>query len=135
MRWVRGGAIADLLYSLQTGGRTHPTSARNSRPQQGHECSHVAVERHGASADSEGPGTDDASTVTGKPRMDDPESGMNDWNPAGSYPCGTRPAVSGSVRPELVERAGSGVSKAVLARDYGISRETVYQYLRHARLE
>jgi DNA invertase Pin-like site-specific DNA recombinase len=35
---------------------------------------------------------------------------------------------------ELVQRAGSGVLKAVLARDYGISRETVYQYLRHARL-
>ena len=33
---------------------------------------------------------------------------------------------------ELVQRAGSGVSKVVLARDYGISRETVYQYLRHA---
>jgi DNA invertase Pin-like site-specific DNA recombinase len=34
---------------------------------------------------------------------------------------------------ELVQRADSGVSKAVLARDYGI-RETVYQYLRHAKL-
>jgi DNA invertase Pin-like site-specific DNA recombinase len=33
---------------------------------------------------------------------------------------------------ELVQRADSGVSKVVLARDYGISRETVYQYLRHA---
>ncbi|GGH10083.1 hypothetical protein GCM10011577_38790 [Pseudarthrobacter polychromogenes] len=36
---------------------------------------------------------------------------------------------------ELVQRAGSGIPKVVLARDYGISRETVYQYLRHARLE
>jgi DNA invertase Pin-like site-specific DNA recombinase len=36
---------------------------------------------------------------------------------------------------DLVERAGSGVPKALLARDYGISRETVYQYLRHAKLE
>ena len=35
----------------------------------------------------------------------------------------------------LVQRAGSGVPKAVLARDYGISRETAYQYLRHAKLE
>jgi DNA invertase Pin-like site-specific DNA recombinase len=35
---------------------------------------------------------------------------------------------------ELVQRAGSGVPKAFLARDYGISRETVYQYLRHAKL-
>jgi DNA invertase Pin-like site-specific DNA recombinase len=35
---------------------------------------------------------------------------------------------------ELVTRAGSGVPKAVHARDYGISRETVYQYLRHAKL-
>lgn len=36
---------------------------------------------------------------------------------------------------ELVQRAGSGVPKAVLARDYWISRETVYHYLRHAKLE
>jgi DNA invertase Pin-like site-specific DNA recombinase len=34
---------------------------------------------------------------------------------------------------ELVRRAGNGVPKAVLARDYGISRETVYQYLRQAK--
>lgn len=33
---------------------------------------------------------------------------------------------------ELVQRAGTGVPKAVLARDYGISRETVYQYLRQS---
>ncbi|CAH0177132.1 DNA-invertase hin [Arthrobacter sp. Bi83] len=36
---------------------------------------------------------------------------------------------------ELVQRSGNGVPKAVLARDYGISRETVYQYLRRAKLE
>jgi DNA invertase Pin-like site-specific DNA recombinase len=36
---------------------------------------------------------------------------------------------------ELAQRAGNGVPKAVLARDYGISRETVYQYLRHAKLD
>jgi DNA invertase Pin-like site-specific DNA recombinase len=34
---------------------------------------------------------------------------------------------------EMVQRAGSGISKVVLARDYGISRETVYQYLRQGR--
>ena len=34
---------------------------------------------------------------------------------------------------ELVQRARSGIPKVVLARDYGISRETVYQYLRQAR--
>jgi DNA invertase Pin-like site-specific DNA recombinase len=36
---------------------------------------------------------------------------------------------------ELVQRAGSGIPKVVLARDYGISRETVYQYLRQAKLD
>ncbi|MDQ0618557.1 DNA invertase Pin-like site-specific DNA recombinase [Arthrobacter globiformis] len=36
---------------------------------------------------------------------------------------------------ELVERAGSGVPKVVLARDYGIRRETAYQYLRQAQPE
>jgi DNA invertase Pin-like site-specific DNA recombinase len=34
---------------------------------------------------------------------------------------------------EPVQRAGNGVPKAVLARDYGISRETVSQYLRYAK--
>ena len=36
---------------------------------------------------------------------------------------------------ELAQRAGSGIPKVVLARDYGISRETVYQYIRHAALK
>jgi DNA invertase Pin-like site-specific DNA recombinase len=36
---------------------------------------------------------------------------------------------------ELVQRAGSGIPKVILARDYGISRETVYQYLRQAALK
>jgi DNA invertase Pin-like site-specific DNA recombinase len=36
---------------------------------------------------------------------------------------------------EPTQRAGSGVPKAVLARGYGSSRETVYQYLRHTKLE
>ncbi|MDE8667701.1 recombinase family protein [Pseudarthrobacter sp. H3Y2-7] len=36
---------------------------------------------------------------------------------------------------EMVHLAGTGVPKALLARDYGISRETVYQYLRHAKPE
>jgi DNA invertase Pin-like site-specific DNA recombinase len=36
---------------------------------------------------------------------------------------------------DLVQRAVSGVPKAGLTRDYGISRETVYQYLRHGKLE
>jgi DNA invertase Pin-like site-specific DNA recombinase len=35
---------------------------------------------------------------------------------------------------ELVQRAASGVPKSVLASDYGFSRETVYQYLRQAKL-
>lgn len=32
---------------------------------------------------------------------------------------------------ELAGRATAGEPKAVLAREYGISRETVYQYIRH----
>jgi hypothetical protein len=35
---------------------------------------------------------------------------------------------------ELVQRADNGVPKAVLALGYGISPETVYQYLRHAKV-
>ncbi|MFF5794646.1 recombinase family protein [Paeniglutamicibacter sp. NPDC012692] len=33
---------------------------------------------------------------------------------------------------ELVARAAAGIPKAQLARDYGLSRETVYQYLRRS---
>jgi DNA invertase Pin-like site-specific DNA recombinase len=36
---------------------------------------------------------------------------------------------------ELVRRAANGIPKSVLASDYGISRETVYQYLRQAKPE
>jgi DNA invertase Pin-like site-specific DNA recombinase len=35
---------------------------------------------------------------------------------------------------ELVDRAASGVPKTLLAREYGVSRETVYAYLRAAVL-
>jgi DNA invertase Pin-like site-specific DNA recombinase len=35
---------------------------------------------------------------------------------------------------ELVQRAAGGIPKSVLAAEYGISRETVYQYLRQATL-
>ncbi|MGN7251454.1 helix-turn-helix domain-containing protein [Arthrobacter sp. SAFR-014] len=34
----------------------------------------------------------------------------------------------------MVQRAANGIPKSVLASDYGISRETVYQYLRQAKL-
>lgn len=34
----------------------------------------------------------------------------------------------------LVQRAANGIPKSALANDYGISRETVYQYLRQAQL-
>jgi len=33
---------------------------------------------------------------------------------------------------ELCDRASSGVPKTVLAKEYGVSRETVYAYLRAA---
>jgi DNA invertase Pin-like site-specific DNA recombinase len=48
---------------------------------------------------------------------------------------GRKKTLSPERAVEMVQRAGSGVPKAVLARDYGISRETDYQYLRHASLK
>jgi DNA invertase Pin-like site-specific DNA recombinase len=48
---------------------------------------------------------------------------------------GRKKTLTPELAAELVQRAGSGVPKALLARDYGISRETVYQYLRHTKLE
>ncbi|MDQ0662544.1 DNA invertase Pin-like site-specific DNA recombinase [Arthrobacter ulcerisalmonis] len=46
---------------------------------------------------------------------------------------GRKKTLSPERAAELVHRAEDGVPKVTLARDYSISRETVYQYLRHAR--
>ena len=43
---------------------------------------------------------------------------------------GRRPSLTNEQRAELHERVNSGVQKSTLAKEYGISRETVYQYLR-----
>lgn len=43
---------------------------------------------------------------------------------------GRRKALSPDQVAELRQRAGGGEQKASLAREYGISRETLYQYLR-----
>lgn len=43
---------------------------------------------------------------------------------------GRRKALSAEQAAELAGRAAAGEPKAALAREFGISRETVYQYLR-----
>jgi DNA invertase Pin-like site-specific DNA recombinase len=43
---------------------------------------------------------------------------------------GRKPSLDATQAVELRRRAGAGERKAVLAREYGISRETVYSYLR-----
>jgi DNA invertase Pin-like site-specific DNA recombinase len=43
---------------------------------------------------------------------------------------GRKKALSAAQAAELRHRALEGEAKASLAREYGISRETVYQYLR-----
>lgn len=50
---------------------------------------------------------------------------------AGVYK-GRKPSLSGEQVAVLKERAASGEAKASIARDLGISRETLYQYLRAA---
>ena len=45
---------------------------------------------------------------------------------------GRKPALNQEQIAQLIERAAAGNAKAVLAREFGISRETVYQYLRAA---
>jgi DNA invertase Pin-like site-specific DNA recombinase len=47
---------------------------------------------------------------------------------------GRKKTLTAERAAELVRRAASGVPKSLLARDYGISRETVCQYLRQARV-
>jgi DNA invertase Pin-like site-specific DNA recombinase len=46
---------------------------------------------------------------------------------------GRKRSLSEAQVTELRQRAGAGAEKATLARDFHISRETVYQYLRTAR--
>jgi len=43
---------------------------------------------------------------------------------------GRKPSLSPDRARELREHAANGVKKAVLAREYGVSRQTVYEYLR-----
>jgi DNA invertase Pin-like site-specific DNA recombinase len=47
----------------------------------------------------------------------------------GAY-TGRKPALTAEQACDFRERAASGESKAALAREFGISRETVYSYLR-----
>ncbi|MGI5143331.1 recombinase family protein [Streptomyces sp. CA-106110] len=47
----------------------------------------------------------------------------------GAY-TGRKPALTDEQARELRERATAGEQKSVLAREFGISRETVYSYLR-----
>lgn len=46
-----------------------------------------------------------------------------------TYP-GRKKALTPERVQELCARVGNGETKAVLAREFGISRETLYQYLR-----
>src|SRR5262249_10231848 len=45
---------------------------------------------------------------------------------------GRKKALSAAQANELRKRAGAAEAKAALAREYDISRETLYQYLREA---
>jgi DNA invertase Pin-like site-specific DNA recombinase len=49
----------------------------------------------------------------------------------GAY-TGRKPALTPERARELCERAAAGERKSVLAKEFGISRETVYSYLRTA---
>lgn len=47
----------------------------------------------------------------------------------GAY-TGRKPALTAEQAQQLRTRAGDGEPKSLLAREFGISRETVYAYLR-----
>jgi DNA invertase Pin-like site-specific DNA recombinase len=49
----------------------------------------------------------------------------------GAY-TGRKPALSSEQADQLRQRAAAGERKSLLAKEYGISRETVYAYLRPA---
>ena len=51
---------------------------------------------------------------------------------AGKYK-GRKPSLNSTQIKEVMDRAGKGENKSLLAREYGICRETIYSYLRAAR--
>lgn len=51
---------------------------------------------------------------------------------AGKYK-GRKPSLNPAQIKEVIDRAAKGQSKSLLAREYGICRETIYSYLREAR--
>lgn len=51
---------------------------------------------------------------------------------AGKYK-GRKPALSPDRAKELVSRAAAGEKKTMLARDFGVSRETIYSYISQHR--
>lgn len=55
--------------------------------------------------------------------------GIEQARAAGKY-LGRKPALEKEAKAELKKRANTGEPKAALAREYGISRETLYKYLR-----
>ena len=46
---------------------------------------------------------------------------------------GRKKALTDQQAADIRRRAASGETKASLAREYGVSRETLYQYLREVR--
>ncbi|MDT4991131.1 MAG: hypothetical protein QOH97_1023 [Actinoplanes sp.] len=57
--------------------------------------------------------------------------GMAAAKQRGAY-TGRKPALSSEQADQLRQRAAAGERKSLLAKEYGISRETVYAYLRPA---
>lgn len=63
--------------------------------------------------------------------LDRQREGIAKAKAAGVYK-GRKPALSADQATEVRQRAAAGEGKASLAREYGISRETLYSYLRTA---
>lgn len=57
------------------------------------------------------------------------ETGSDGQNPSSIY-RGRKKALSPDQASELQKRAGAGEQKTSLASEFGISRETLYQYLK-----
>lgn len=72
----------------------------------------------GASAESEHPGT---------------AAGGHRLCAEAQYMQGRKKSLTPERAADLVQRVGSGIQKVVLGCDYGTSKETVDQYLRHAK--
>jgi DNA-binding CsgD family transcriptional regulator len=115
--------LGELASELRE-GRYRPLPARRVLiPKPGTTEQRAAVDSSGSRPDRAGRGEDRI--------LERQREGIAAARQRGAY-TGRKPALTAGQARELRERAATGERKSALAAEFGISRETVYSYLRTA---